>query len=201
MYSLEPLRLAATHRVAIISIFTALAVATDYAMLPLSNIKLMDTIVFVSALVFGLGVGVSVGALTWLVYGSINPLGSDGGSLLLILIVSETGYAFLGCLARKGFRIDEGGIPVRSLLWGLLGLIGALLYDLDTIITPTMLAGVPLTAALASLLPAIPFMLAHEISDFIFFATVGPVLVVAIVKTMRTRVPLGAQSSTPQAIE
>jgi hypothetical protein len=182
---LEQLRLRGTHKLAIISLFTALAIATDYAMLPLSNIKLMDTIVFVSGLVFGLEVGVSIGALTWLVYGSVNPLGSAGGPLLVILIVSETVYAFLGCFARKIFSFEEAGIPARSLFWGLLGLIGAFVYDLSTIITPTMLAGVSFKVALASLLPAIPFLLAHEVSDFVFFATVGPVLANTILKVPR----------------
>jgi hypothetical protein len=70
---MDVLRVAGTRKVAAISMFTALAVATDYAMLPLANVKLMDSIVFVSALAFGLEVGVSVGALTWLVYGEINP--------------------------------------------------------------------------------------------------------------------------------
>lgn len=175
---------------AMISLFTALAITTDYAMLPLANIKLMDTIVFVSALVFGLEVGVSVGALTWLVYGSVNPLGAAGGSLLIILIASETVYAFLGCAARKSFSFERAEIPTRSLFWGSLGLLGAFLYDLNTIITPTMLAGVPFTVALATLLPAVPFMMAHEISDFIFFATVGPVLVSAILKVARSRAVL-----------
>lgn len=184
---MEPLRLRRTQKVAIVSLFAALAITTDYAMLPLANIKLMDTIVFVSALAFGLNVGVSVGALTWLVYGSVNPLGAAGGPLLVILIVSETVYAFLGCLARRVFSFDEVGIPARSLFWGSLGLVGAFLYDLNTIITPTMLAGVPFTVALASLFPAVPFMLAHEVSDFVFFAAVGPILVSAILKIVRSK--------------
>ncbi len=167
--------------------FTALAIATDYAMLPLANIKLMDSIVFVSALAFGLAVGVSVGALTWLVYGSVNPLGSAGGLLLVILIVSETIYAFLGYFAQKMFRFEETSVPARSLYWGSLGLIGAFVYDLNTIITPTMIAGVPFQVALASLLPAVPFMLAHEISDFAFFGTAAPALFIAILKVAKLR--------------
>lgn len=155
-------------------------------MFPLSNVKLMDTIVFVSALIFGLSVGVSVGALTWLVYSSINPLGSAGLSLLVILIVSETVYAFLGSLARRSFSLDEGNTPAKRLLWGLLGLVGALIYDISTIIPPSLLAGAPLKVAVFGLLPAIPFLLAHEISDFVFFATLGPVLVSAILKAKKS---------------
>ena len=183
--SLDSVRLAGSRRVAVVALFTALAIVTDYAMLPLANIKLMDTIVFVSGLVFGLNVGVSVGALTWLVYGSVNPLGSAGGPLLLILIVSETVYAFLGSLARRAFSFEDVNIPTRSLFWGCLGLTGAFVYDLVTIITPTLLTGAPLVVALTSLVPAVPFMLAHEISDFAFFAVLGPVLVGAILRVIR----------------
>ncbi len=167
--------------------FTALAISTDYAMLPLANIKLMDAIVFVSALAFGLSVGVSVGALTWLVYGSVNPLGSAGGPLLVILIVSETIYAFLGCFARRLFSFDKASMPTRSLFWGSLGLIGAFLYDINTIVTPTLIVGVPFAVALASLIPAVPFMLAHEISDFAFFATAAPALFIAIRRVTKIR--------------
>ena len=180
-----PPRLRGTQKVAVVALFTALAVTTDYAMLPFANIKLMDTIVFVSALMFGLETGVSVGALTWLVYGSVNPLGSAFGPLLAILVASETVYAFLGSLARRIFSLRTVGVPARSLFWGCLGLIGAFVYDVITILVPTMMTGVSFGVAMASFVPAIPFMLAHEISDFAFFATAGPILVGAIFKVVR----------------
>jgi hypothetical protein len=193
---MEPSRLSHTQEVAVVSLFTALATTTDYAMLPLANVKLMDTIVFASGLVFGLNVGVSVGALTWLVYGSVNPLGSAGGPLLLVLVVSETVFAVLGSLARRFLRFSDASQPARSLFWGCLGLIGAFVYDLATIITPTMLTGVSFGVALASLAPAVPFMLAHEISDFVFFAAVGPILVSAMLKVIK---PTLARSLTSRA--
>ena len=115
---MKSIRLSASRKVAAIAMFTALAVATDYAMLPLANIKLMDSIVFVSALTFGLEVGVSVGALTWLVYGEVNPLGPDGGLLLIILIGSVAGVVVLRSIDRservavasalRGFGFEHG---------------------------------------------------------------------------------------------
>jgi hypothetical protein len=156
-------------------------------MLPLTNIKLMDTIVFVSSLVFGLSIGVSTGALIWLVYGSVNPYGSAFGLLLVVLILSETVYAFLGSLARRTFNPQKTDLASRSLYWGSLGLIGAFVYDLNTIITPAVIAGIPFEVAIVSLLPTIPFMLAHEISDFAFFAIAGPILVKAIFKVIKPR--------------
>jgi hypothetical protein len=183
--------------VASIALFTALAVSTDYAMLPLSNVKLMDTFVFVCSLVFGLSVGIPVAALTWLVYGSINPYGSAGGTLLLVLILSETVYALFGSVARRTSGFGTSSIPTKSLLWGSLGLIGAFLYDVNTIVALPLLAGVPLQAAVVSLFPAVPFMLAHEISDFVFFAIVGPVLVSAIIRIGRLRA--GAARRSPDS--
>jgi len=182
---MRPILLSRTRKVAVISIFTALAIATDYAMFPLTNIKLMDSIVFVSSLAFGLPVGVCVGSLTWLVYGTVNPLGAAGGPLLLLLMVSETVYAFLALGARRISGLEGGGLPVRSLSWGALGLIGAFLYDLNTIITPSLLIGEPVKAALASLLPAAPFMIAHELSDFVFFAVAAPALYAAIRRVLK----------------
>jgi hypothetical protein len=184
-----------SRKVAAVSMFTALAVATDYAMLPLANVKLMDSIVFVSAMTFGLEVGASVGALTWLVYGEINPLGPDGGLLLLILIGSETIYALLGYLVRRTLSFDKFGIPTRSLLWGSLGLIGAFVYDLITIVTPGLLSGAPTQTLVLWMVPAAPFMLAHEISDFVFFATAAPALYGAINKVVRRQ--MGAAAVTP----
>lgn len=176
-----------TRRVAAVSVMTALAITTDYALFPLANVKLMDTIVFVTALAFGPVAGISVGALTWLVYGTFNPLGPDSGLFLVLLMVSETVYAFAALLARRLTNPDSKDVPTRSLVWGALGLIGAFLYDFNTIVTPAALAGTPITpfTVAALLAPASPFLLAHEISDFVFFATVAPLLFSAVRKVVR----------------
>ena len=199
---MEPLALRPSQKIAIVSLMTALAVVTNYAMLPLSNIKLMDTIVFVSALVFGLNVGVSVGALTWLVYGTVNPYGSDPGALLLILILCETIYAFLGVLARKVSGFSLASVPEKCLLWGSMGLIGAFAYDLVTNIVPPLISGTSLSVALASVLfPAtILFMLAHEVSDLAFFAIAGPILVQVILKVMRQTGAAQLKPESPRVV-
>jgi hypothetical protein len=196
---MDALRVAGSRKVAAISMFTALAVVTDYAMLPLANVKMMDSIVFVSALAFGLEVGVSVGALTWLVYGEINPLGPDGGLLLLVLVGSETVYALLGFLVRRS--LDDGltTFPSRSLLWGSLGLIGAFVYDLITNVVPGLLAGMSPSQSLFLLVPGAPFMVAHEVSDFVFFAVVAPLLYGAIRLVLRRQ--MGVVASRPHLLD
>jgi hypothetical protein len=170
-----------SRKIAAVSMFTALAVATDYAMFSFANVKLMDSIVFIAALAFGVSAGASVAALTWLVYGTVNPLGPDSAAFLLLLIASEMVYVAFGYLARRMLKPGEP-LPIRSLLWGSFGLIGAFLYDLNTIITPNLLIGQSLRVSLLEAIPAAPFMLAHEISDFVFFATVAPLLYAAVRK-------------------
>ncbi len=196
---MDALRVAGSRKVAAISMFTALAVVTDYAMLPLANVKMMDSIVFVSALAFGLEVGVSVGALTWLVYGEINPLGPDGGLLLIVLVGSETVYAVLGFLVRRTLCDDRTALPARSLLWGSLGLIGAFVYDLITNVVPGLLAGLSPPQALFLLVPGAPFMVAHEVSDFVFFAVVAPLLYGAIRSVLRRQ--MGVASGRPHLLD
>jgi uncharacterized membrane protein len=58
------------------------------------NVKFMDLIVFVSGVVFGPLMGASVGVLTWLVYGTLNPYGFS----LPILLATCTGESIYGII-------------------------------------------------------------------------------------------------------
>ena len=175
---LDAINLVGSRRVAAVSMFTALAVATDYAMLPLANVKLMDSIVFVCALTFGAEAGASVAGLTWLVYGTVNPLGADSASFLILLILSEMVYVLFGCLARRMLNPHQR-VPTRSLLWGSFGLIATFLYDVNTIVTPYLVIGQSAPVILLEMPFAAPFMLTHELSNFLFFSTLAPVLYLA----------------------
>ena len=176
------LPLANSRKVAIIAVFSALALAVNYALTPFPNIKLFDTLVFVSALLFGLDTGIAIAALTWLVYGSVNPYGADPLNLLFTLMISETVYAFFGWIARKTSSVQNYKTSQKSLLFGFMGLVGAIIYDIATIVGPLMIIGVSATTSFLSLAnPAtVYFMLSHELSDFVFFSTVAPLLMVAI---------------------
>ncbi len=171
-----------SRKVAVITTFAALTLATNYALAPFPNIKLFDTLVFISALLFGLDVGLSTAVLSWLVYGSVNPWGTASLYLISILAVSETVYAFFGWFASRLQGVSLYTKAERSLMFGLMGLIGALIYDVNTIVTPFVLIGFSVSTSFLYLLnPAtLWFMLAHELSDFVFFSTIAPILIVAI---------------------
>ena len=64
-----------TRRTAFIAILAALCIGTNYVLLPLPNVKLMDVIVFTVSLSMGIIPAVAVASVAWLVYGTLNPLG------------------------------------------------------------------------------------------------------------------------------
>jgi uncharacterized membrane protein len=88
-------------RTALIPVFTALSLATNYAMIDIPNVKLMDAFVFIAAFLFGLKVGLGTAISTWAVYGFINPYGQDDLTLLLFLMAGECLYAVAGALLSR----------------------------------------------------------------------------------------------------
>jgi uncharacterized membrane protein len=88
-------------RTTLIPVFTALSLATNYAMIDIPNVKLMDAFVFIAAFLFGLKVGLGTAISTWAVYGFINPYGQDDATLLLFLMAGECLYAIAGALLSR----------------------------------------------------------------------------------------------------
>ncbi len=199
----------ATVKVALVAVFTALSLGTNYAMISLPNIKLMDTFVFVAAFLFGLRVGVGVGVLTWLVYGFVNPYGL-AGPMLFFLMIGESFYAVAGALFRRtglserrlrtesshtGLTAD-GQVYQSRMSWsfiilGVTGLFAALAYDVFTNTTTWLLQLYDPSRSIGTLLFQavivglitmnfpLPMGLMHQISDMFFFATVAPLAIKA----------------------
>src|SRR5437867_11726375 len=88
-------------KVALIAVFTALSLGTNYAMIDLWNIKLMDALIFIAAFLFGIRVGLGSAISTWIVYGFSNPSGQADPMLLVFLITGECFYAIAGTLVRR----------------------------------------------------------------------------------------------------
>ena len=78
-----------------------MSLATNYAMIDIPNVKLMDAFVFIAAFLFGLKVGLGTAISIWAVYGFINPYGQDDLTLLLFLMAGECLYAVSGALLSR----------------------------------------------------------------------------------------------------
>ncbi len=157
--------------------------ATDYLLVEVPNVKLMDGLVFLGANLFGLEVGASVAALSWLVYGTINPYGSATPGLLVVLMCCEALYAVAGWAVRRFGPTPSPTVGYRVLL-GFTGFICAAAYDFVTnIYTGIYFYAGPLWSRMVySLVMGIPFSLIHEVSDFLVFMLVVPVLILGFSK-------------------
>lgn len=167
-----------TGNVAVISIFTALIVSSDFALAPYANVKLMDTLVFVAAFVFGFRTGGSVAILSETIWGFISPNGM-AGTILPFLVGGELLFAFAGHAAAKLWG-DPRTSPfsAQNLFLGAILAICAFVWDFETNAATGLLAG---ASTIPSLLwyevPGIPFMVAHELSDFALGALVAPAVI------------------------
>ncbi len=147
-------------------------------MMPLSNIKLMDTIVFTTGMVFGFVPGAAVAALSWLLYGTLNPLGFSA-PVLGIVILSEMIYSYGGYIigrTQHGGEPDVNGGMRRSVVLGTVGLFCTLVYDLLTNAVSGLLSYNSVWLGWMTMNFPIPLGIIHEVSNLFFFATLAPIL-------------------------
>jgi len=163
------------RRIAVITGYTSAILASNYALTALPNVKLFDFLVFLAACLYGLPVGLSVASLSWLVYGTINPYGASPAPLLVLQIVGELGYAFLGFLVAR--LADGEKMLVRGLIFGLCGSAGAAAYDL---LTNAFVGVVYYGSVWTGLITGIPFAVIHNAANFIIFSTLTPPVLMAL---------------------
>jgi len=180
---------APTSKVALIAVFTALSLGTNYLMIDVPNVKLMDSLVFISAFLFGLDVGVATGTSIWLVYGFVNPYGQDSPLLLLFLIAGESFYAIAGALLKRTSAatqlLRDGNYRYATIVFGGLGLVTTFAYDALTNFGDKLpFTNSPYEAFLIGMITGAPFALFHELSNIAFFATIVPA---ALYATRRLR--------------
>jgi hypothetical protein len=172
-------------KVMITAVFTALALATNYALIGIPNVKIMDTLVFIAAFFFGLRLGISVAVSIWLVYGFVNPYGVDTFLMLSFLMIGECFYALAGFALKRSFvarDLVKGTKEYQrvSITFGLVGLLATFAYDILTNFGSWVLGTSSLYQAfvIGNIIGS-PFSVAHEASNVVFFATIAPAIVVA----------------------
>ena len=169
----------------LIAVFTAECLATNYAMIALPNIKIMDALVFIAAFLFDWTVGVGIAISTWAVYGFVNPYGQAGFPLILFLMMGECFYAIGGASLRKT-SVAKQLLAERRLsadfaviaMFGTAGLALTFAYDvLTNFATYIFVSNSLYQALLIGLVTGAPFAILHELSNFCIFALVSPVAI------------------------
>jgi uncharacterized membrane protein len=171
-------------KVLIIAVFTALSLATDYAMSGFQNIKVMDTLVFLAAFLFGFRPGIGVALLTRFVFGLVNPIGPADPITLLFIMIGEcffaiAGAALRGIFAASSFLRGSRDYGRLSIVLSLVGLLATFAFDVLTNFGSWLFETSSLyQALLVGNIVGAPFSVAHEASNVVFFATIAPAIVV-----------------------
>lgn len=168
------------RKVALITILVALSIATNYALVGVNNVKIMDLIVFVGGFLFGPLVGALTGMLSWMIYGAINPYGFVP-QIYVATILAETIYGLLGGLLGKKLlasQVEGQGLRL-SLFFGIIGFTSTLIYDLATTVVYALVIENPV---IPTIVMGVPFTLVHELSNTAFFI-LGCVPIIVSVKS------------------
>ncbi|MDA4124951.1 MAG: hypothetical protein OK438_05825 [Thaumarchaeota archaeon] len=175
-----------TRTLAVIPVFAALIVGSDLVLAGIPNVKLVDTLVFVSAYVYGFRVGASVGILSEFLWAYLSPWGMPG-YIAPFLIAGEVVYALAGFLAAKFWKGSPGVPSGKSIFIGSILVLCAFFWDLETNLATALVQFWPtvtLAHVAATLVSGIPFMLSHEVSDFMFGMVFAPVIILLIPRLM-----------------
>lgn len=164
-----------TREIALLSLLSALAISSNYALVVAPNVKLMDAVVFASSLVMGMRFGAILAALIWIVYGTINPYGFSLPTLM-VTTFSEMVYVLFSKIALS-LKPEWNKLSFYdSLFLGSLGFFSTLLYD---VITNSFVGHLFYGSVIMGLLTMnfpLPMGLMHEVSNAFFFPLATPVI-------------------------
>jgi uncharacterized membrane protein len=172
-------------RLTLVPVFSALSLSTNYAMISIPNVKLMDALVFIAAFLFGVEIGIGTAIVSWGVYGFVNPYGQAGFPLILFLMAGECFYAIAGAVLKRTALARDllkgiSAYGTTSVVFGIVGLVATFAYDLVTnFATYLFLASSLYQALLIGVITGAPFAIVHELSNLFFFAVVAPGVIVA----------------------
>ena len=170
----------ASSSLAGIAVFTALIVGSDFGLAPFADVKLLDTIVFVVAFVFGFRVGATVAVLSETIWSVVSPWGI-AGAITPFLVGGELLFALAGFAASKVWETPRNlsVFSARNAFFGATLAICAFIWDFETNIATGIIAGAQtFSGLLAYEVFGIPFMISHELSDFALGSILAPIAIV-----------------------
>ncbi|MEA1881581.1 MAG: hypothetical protein U9N31_04205 [Candidatus Marinimicrobia bacterium] len=157
------------------SIYCALAVGMGFSLMLVPNVELITVIVFLSGLTLGIGWGAVVGGTAIFIYSGLNPMGSGLSfpPLLIMQIIGMTITGAAGGLVRPAFfHKNFNAISLAGL--SLMGFFLTLIYDVLTLVSYPISAGLGITGVMAALVKGMGFTILHEISNAVVFVVAIP---------------------------
>jgi hypothetical protein len=178
--------------ISIVALFSSLIIATDYALVPVPNVKLMDTLVFSSSYAFGFRVGAYIAIVSELVWSFASPYGF-AGFMMPFLIGGEILFAAAGFAASKiwGGPKDLREFSEKNAFFGAILALCAALWDFETNIGTALYSGAhTLDGFIVWQISGIYFSIMHEVSDFALGSILAPIVIVYFYRVFGLRAGL-----------
>lgn len=191
-----------SRTISIVAIFTSLVIASDYAMGPLPNVKLVDTLVFSSAYAFGFRIGAAIAVFSEFVWSFVSPYGI-AGYITPFLVIGELLFVLTGYAASKVWGKPQRlrSFSLQNSFFGAILAICAFVWDFETNIATGLLTGAhSLTVLLGFELAGIPFMIPHELGDFMLGTLLAPVIIMYFSRAFQPQnaLKVAAEVSAPR---
>ena len=168
--------------VARVAALSAIIVGSDFALAPFPNVKLLDTVVFLAAYLFGFRVGATVAVISEFIWAVVSPWG-PAGAITPFLVVGEVLFAAGGWWASRVWGGRPELLRGNAVFLGAIILICAFVWDLETNAATAVIALWPsLTLEKLLLVEAvgIPFAIIHEVADFVIGTALAPLTILLI---------------------
>lgn len=175
--------------IAVVAVFTALVVGSDFALTPFVNFKLLDTIVFLVAYAYGLRQGAAVAVLSETVWSVVSPWG-PAGVITPFLVAGELLFAAAGWEASKVWRLERRAVSPTAIFIGATLAVCAFLWDFEVnAVTAVIWFGTNLTVTqlgiteLAGFVFPVPML--HEVGDFLLGTLLVPATLLVMPRARR----------------
>lgn len=168
--------------VAIVGVFSALAVTLGYLLAPIPNIELFTATIFLSGFLFGIRNGVLVGIFASLLFGIYNPWGPSPGPLLIAQVITRSLVGLTG-----GFfgRIDWPSKPfwLKALSFATAGFLLTSIYTAAAALSFVIPAGFSADKLAAEIVAGFFLISLGTMSNVIIFAVVLPAVAEVLRRT------------------
>ena len=156
--------------VATTAIMSALALVGNYILVAIPNVELGSGVLFVTAYLFGLPMGVWCVLVVSIIFAFFNPWGPFIPTIWLAQIVGWIFMVLAGYLLSRQYR-NAVWTKSRYFEIAVVGAVVTLFFDLVTTLGYVLWFGVPYFLAVIS---GLPFIVIHVISNAIIFPAIIP---------------------------
>lgn len=178
----NPSNVRRARSLALVATFSGVILGSNLALADVPNVKLLDSLVFVAAFLYGFRIGASVAVVSELAWSFVSPYGI-AGFITPFLVFGEMIYASAGWAASTLWRGDVRPGSSQSLFFGALLAICAFTWDLETNVGTALMAfwpGVTIQNVLLTELQGVSFMLFHELSDLLLGVFFVPAVILLL---------------------